>query len=64
MRYVLWLLCGAVLALAILVGVALIGVARLNPWLARRLARSALAAAALALCYELALLTLTANRDS
>ena len=61
MRYVLWLLSGAVLAIAILVGVALIGLARLNPWLARRLAVSALAAAALRLCIELTLLCLGPN---
>jgi hypothetical protein len=47
MRYILWLLTGAALALAILLGFALIGLARLNPWFARRWATSSLAAGAL-----------------
>jgi hypothetical protein len=57
MRYILWLLTGAALALAILLAIVLLGFARLNPWLARRFARSAAAAALLAFLFEVALLT-------
>jgi hypothetical protein len=58
-RYILWLLTGATLALAILLGFALIGLARLNPWLARRLATSAAAAGALRLACKIGVAHLT-----
>ena len=63
MRYVLWLLTGAVLALAIVLGFALIGLARLNPWFARRLARSAAAAALLGFLVEMGLLVCMGRRE-
>lgn len=53
MRWILWLLAGLALVLAILLATALLGFARLNPWLARRLAVSSLAAGLLRIGFEL-----------
>ena len=63
MRYVLWLLSGAVLAPPIVLGFALLGLARLNPWLARRLARSAAASALLGFLVEMGLLVCADRRE-
>lgn len=54
MRWVLWALSGLVLLTAIVLGTMLLGVARLNPWLARRLAGGALAAALLGIACDAA----------
>jgi hypothetical protein len=57
MRWILWLLTGVVLALAILLAIALLTFARLNPWLARRLATGSLAAGMLLALYDLVMVT-------
>jgi hypothetical protein len=63
MRWIVWLLMGIALALAMALGACLIALARLNPWLARRLAGSSLAAAALLFFWEIAMLRLDSRRD-
>jgi hypothetical protein len=62
MRWVLWLLMGIALALAMLLGVLVLAAARLNPWLARRLAGSGLAVGALRLCWDVFALRMNARR--
>jgi hypothetical protein len=52
MRWILWLLVGLALVLAILLATAMLGLARLNPWLARRLATGSLAAGLLRICFD------------
>jgi hypothetical protein len=63
MRWVVWLLAGLGLFLAIILGACLIGAARLNPWLARRLARGPLASAMLLLLCDAAVAILLPHRD-
>jgi hypothetical protein len=63
MRWILWLLTGAAIMIAIVLAAALLGLARLNPWLARRLARSSAAASLLGLLCDVAFLSLTSKRD-
>ncbi len=63
MRWVLWILTGIGLLLAIILGACILGLARLNPWLTKRLAGSALAAGLLMLVCETALLAWQPRRD-
>jgi len=63
MRWIVWLLVGIGLLLGIILGALVIGAARLNPWLARRMAGSALATAMLLLLWEIAVTVLLPHRD-
>lgn len=63
MRWIVWLLVGIGLLLGIILGAFVIGAARLNPWLARRMAGSALATAMLLLLWEIAMAVLLPHRD-
>jgi hypothetical protein len=54
----MWLLSGLLILLAILLGVFMLVLARLNPWLARRLAGSGLAAGVLLAVYDLAVVAM------
>ena len=58
-----WALMGVALTLAIIVANCLIGVARLSPWLGRRIARSALAVAAFRFSCQIAAGLLLPRRD-
>ena len=58
MRQVLWLFSGFVILIAILLAVFMLIVARINPWLARRLATSSLAAGVLLAFYDLAVVAM------
>jgi hypothetical protein len=58
MRQILWLLSGLIILIAILLAVFVLILARLNPWLARRLANSGLAAGVLLACYDLAVVAM------
>jgi hypothetical protein len=58
-----WALMGVAISLAIILANCLIGVARLSPWLGRRIARSALAAAALRIGCQIAAGMLLPRRD-
>ncbi|HEX6962071.1 MAG TPA: hypothetical protein VF175_09410 [Lacipirellula sp.] len=61
MRWILWLLAGLALVLAILLATAFLGLARLNPWLARRLATGSLAAGLLRIGFELGIQSLSSS---
>jgi hypothetical protein len=61
MRWILWLLTGVAFGLAILLAILILGLARLNPWLARRLATSSLAAGALRAACDLGVLLVGRN---
>jgi hypothetical protein len=58
-----WALMGVAISLAILVATCLIGIARLSPWLGRRIARSALAVAALRFTCQIAAGLLLPRRE-
>ncbi len=58
-----WALTGVAISLAILVATCLIGLARLSPWLGRRMARSALAVAALRFACQITAGLLLPRRD-
>jgi hypothetical protein len=61
--WLIWILMGIALALAILLCAFLLGLARLVPSLARRLARSALAVAVLAFLWDVAMAIAQPIRD-
>lgn len=63
MRWILWALSGVAIITAIGLGALLLGLARLNPWLARRLATGRLAAAVLLLVCETAWLAYRPAHD-
>ncbi|MBA3482581.1 MAG: hypothetical protein H0T51_12270 [Pirellulales bacterium] len=58
-----WALMGVAISLAILIATCVLGVARLSPWLGRRMARSALAVAALRFSCQIAAGLLLPPRD-
>ncbi len=64
MRWIIWLLMGIGLALAVLLAASILFLARINPWFARRLARSSLAAGVLGLFCEIALLAVRRKREN
>jgi hypothetical protein len=55
---------GIGLALAVLLAASILFLARINPWFARRLARSSLAAGVLGLFCEIALLAVRRKREN
>jgi hypothetical protein len=58
-----WALMGVAISVAIVVATFLIGVARISPWLGRRIARSGLAVAGLRMAYQIAAGLLLARHD-
>ena len=63
MRWILWLLSGIALAVVILVAASALLLARLNPWLARRVATSRFAGAVLLLIFDVAAFSVHKSRS-